>query len=213
MFSILRSLFYNFKYLSFIQAIHLPIKVGKNTFICGDGDIILDIPISNLKRGIISIGLNYEKCINSKTDRTQVYIYGKLRFCGKANIGIGTRIVILPKGSLSIGSNFNITGRSSIRIYRSVEIGSDCLFSWDILIMDYDAHRIIQNGMRVNDHQPIKIGNKVWIGCRSSIWDGAEIPDNVVLGNNSVIRTKLPRSNCVYVGRGVIVREDITWER
>lgn len=75
MFSILRSLFYNFKYLSFIQAIHLPIKVGKNTFICGDGDIILDIPISNLKRGIISIGLNYEKCINSKTDRTQVYIY------------------------------------------------------------------------------------------------------------------------------------------
>lgn len=75
MFSILRSLFYNFKYLSFIQAIHLPIKVGKNTFMHGDGDIILDIPISNLKRGIISIGLNYEKCINSKTDRTQVYIW------------------------------------------------------------------------------------------------------------------------------------------
>ena len=114
---------------------------------------------------------------------------------------------------MSIGNNFRITGRSSFRVYRSVSIGSDCLFSWDILIMDYDGHKIIQDGVRINDHKPITIGNKVWVGCRSSIWDGAEIPDNVVLGNNSVIRTKLPSPNCVYVGRGVVVREDIYWER
>ncbi len=208
-----KSLYYNFRYLSFKQACHLPILVGYKTTLNLSGKYAIKIH-SNVYYGMIKIGVNYEKSVSSKKDETFVDIYGSLELKKDANFGKGTRIVVLPKGKLFIGSSFAITGRSSFRVYRYVKIGDNCLFSWDILLMDYDGHRIYNDkGDKTNDHIPLVIGSHVWIGCRSSIWDGAYIPDNSIIGNNSNIKKKLLVPASIYIENGKMIKQNIRWER
>lgn len=210
----IRTLYYNFKLLPYKQAVKMPIFLGYNVFVdnCRRGVVV--VASDSIHRGMIKIGVDYERCISSKDEQTVIDVAGYLEFCGFANIGKGTKIVVLPKGRLSIGNSFAITGHSSFRIYRYAKIGDNCLFSWDILLMDYDGHQIFDsNGNRINDHRPLIVGNNVWIGCRTSIWDGAEIPNGSVIGNNSCIRKKLLPSNSIFASNGILIRSDITWNR
>lgn len=93
-----------------------------------------------------------------------------------------------------------------------MSIGQDCLFSVDIIVMDYDGHRIFnEEGERINDHKPVVVGNHVWVGARVSIWSGAIIPDNCVIANGAFISKELPFKNSIYVGNGKVVRKDISW--
>lgn len=209
-----KTIYCNFKLLPYRQAIKMPIFCGKNTFINNYKRGGVKIASCNITPGMIKIGVNYEKCISSKDEQTVIDVAGYLEFGGRADIGKGTKIVVLPKGELYIGSSFAITGHSSFRVYRYAKIGDNCLFSWDILLMDYDGHQIFDsNGNRINDHRPLIIGDNVWIGCRTSIWDGADIPNGAVIGNNACIKKKILPSSSVFVSNGVLVRSNVTWNR
>lgn len=208
--SLLRSIVYNFRYLPRSQAVCLPIIVGSRTKIIGRGEFKIDS--EKIAFGMIKIGVNCGTAIDDRS-KTAISIMGELIFGGKADIWKDTKIMVLPKGSFKIGDGFLITGRSSFKIYRSMTIGKDCLFSSDIMVMDYDGHRIFdQKEERINDHKPIIIGNHVWLGARSSIWSGAIIPDNNVIGSGAFIRKELPYEKTIYVGNGRAVRQNIRWE-
>lgn len=167
---------------------------------------------SRIEFGMIQIGVHCGTAIDNRS-KTKISVLGKIVFEGKADIWKGTTVLVLPKGKFKIGDRFLITGRSSFKIYRSVTIGKDCLFSSDIMVMDYDGHRIYdENGKRINDHIPINIENHVWVGAYAKIWSGAYIPQNCIIGSGAFISKELPNENAIYVGSGKMVRQNIHWE-
>lgn len=214
-FSILsyKIIYFNFKYLPFNQAIKFPFFISKKVYFKRlKGKITIESPIST---GMIKIGFGDVGIFDDKRSRSILDINGSLIFKGSANIGHGSKISISENGVLTLGNNFIITAESSIVAHLNIEFGNDCLLSWDTLIMDTDLHKIHNEfGETINEEQPIKIGNNVWIGCRNLILKGAVIPDNAVLGANSVVSKKLDVENAIYVGNPVrCVKENINWKR
>jgi len=80
--------------------------------------------------------------------------------------------------------------------------------------MDSDLHKIKDfEGNILNDPQPIIIGNNVWLGCRSIILKGTNIPDNCVVGTGSLVNKSFTGANQVIAGNPCIpLRQNIEWE-
>lgn len=138
-------------------------------------------------------------------------VSGTVIFKGKASIGHGSKLSV--GGTLILGNGFTITAESSIVASERIEFGKNCLVSWDILVMDTDFHDVKDNsGNILNPPAPIIIGNKVWIGCRCLVLKGSTIPNNCVIGANSLISKKLEKENVLYGGQPVrALKEEITW--
>ena len=136
-----------------------------------------------------------------------------MTFKGCATIGRGSVIRVLEGGFLELGMNFNISGNSNIVCGKEIIIGKDCLLSWNILVMDTDFHKILDNDGEIsNSPSPIIIGNSVWIGCDCKILKGVFLPNNCVVAAGSIITKKYEQEGIVVGSKGVL-KTDITWKK
>lgn len=98
---------------------------------------------------------------------------------------------------------------------KSIEIGSDCMFSNNITIQTSDSHSIIDNktNLRINHSGNVIIQNHVWIAPSVNILKGVTIGTGSVIGIGSVVTKNVPQ-NCVFAGNPAkIVKSDISWKR
>jgi acetyltransferase-like isoleucine patch superfamily enzyme len=207
-----KTIYFNIKYLPFNQAIKLPILISKKVYLRKVlGEIKIECPV---KTGIIQFGYGNVGIFDDKKSRSIWEVSGTIIFKGKANIGHGSKISVGDSAILTIGENFITTAETSIVASNEIKIGNDCLFSWDILIMDTDSHHLRENnGKIINSPKPIVIGNRVWLGCRSLILKGTIIPNNCVIGAESLVNKKLEKENCLYAGNPCKeIKEYINWE-
>ncbi len=210
--SFYKTLYFNFRYFPIKDAIRLPVFISKNVYLkCVEGKIKLEAPIS---RGLIKIGFGTVGIFDERKFRAIWFVSGEVVFKGSANIGYGSKIDVAENGSLTIGNNLQITAASSIISHKNIQIGDNCLMSWDVLIMDTDLHLIKDaNGITQNDPREIIIGNNVWIGCRCLILKGSQIPSFSVIGANTVINKILDDESALYAGSPARkIKDDITWQ-
>lgn len=150
---------------------------------------------------MIRIGFHKVPVCNDN-DKTSLTIHngGRLIFEGTAHIGHGTKINV-NSGELLLGDNFAVSASSQINCYTSIRFGKNIQFSWDCLVMDSDTHCIFDEKDRiVNESREIVFGNKIWVGCRSTILKGSCIPDNCVIGACSLVSGKKFNANSIIVG-------------
>ena len=208
----LKTIFFNFKYLPIKQAIKLPILISRKVYLREiSGKILIKGPI---RPGLIQLGYGNIGIFDNKKSRSIWEVSGTVIFKGRANIGHGSKISVGKNGELIRGENVIITAESSLVASKKIEFGNNCLLSWDILIMDTDSHIIKDNtGSIINYPKQITIGDNVWIGCRCLILKGAQIPDNCVIGADSIVNRLLENRNSLYAGSPVkLMKESITWE-
>ena len=131
---------------------------------------------------------------------------------GRVKFGPGIGIVVGPNAKLSIGDNTYITASSVIYCNNEMEIGRDCAIAWNTTIIDTDFHQITYpDGTQNPISSPVKIGDKVWIGCNSTILKGVTIGNNCVIGANTLVNKDVP-ANCLVAGNPMrIVKEGIDW--
>jgi len=75
--------------------------------------------------------------------------------------------------------------------------------------MDTDFHCIESNdnpGKTINEDRAILIGDRVWIGCRTTILKGTEIAADSIIAAGSIIAGRLDKNNAIYAGQGKDVR-------
>ena len=144
--------------------------------------------------------------------------------------GSGNRIVIHSDCSMNNNSEFSCFGdNGSIEVGRGttsqgsvvqshegagVLIGEDCLLAWQSGFLTGDFHDVFSttDGSRVNTPQGIKIGNKVWIGSRSQIMKGVQIPDGCIVGFGSVVTRHAFEGNSVIAGNPArSVKSGVRW--
>lgn len=210
--SIPKTLFINFRHLPLYQACKLPIVVTYNTKTRISGKILLG---GAAKIGMIRVGFHQSSACNTN-DQTLI-IVGKnsiLRFNGTAHMGNGTKLHVYDNASLILGDNFAISASSVIKTYKSIEFGRDIQFSWNCLVMDSDTHIICnKDGQRINDDKPIVFGDRIWIGCNSTILKGSIVPSCCVIGANSVVSGHEYQNNTIIAGNPAkCIKEIGSWK-
>lgn len=184
--SIPRTILFNFRYLPFSQAIKLPVWIAYNCkVLLKPGGVIL-----TRQPNFAMIRIGYHKVpLMEPHSKTLLAVErgGTLIFDGSAHIGKGSKIYVAKNANLKLGDNFAISASTQISCHKSIQFGKDIQFSWDCLVMDSDSHRIYDNGSQINADKEIVFGDKIWIGCRSTVLKGAVIPDGCVIGATSCV--------------------------
>lgn len=162
---------------------------------------------------MVQIGYEVTGNIDGKYERAIVEIgkSGKVIFDGKCCLGSGTRLNVY--GTLRFGDNVRLNGNTNVCCFSDIEIGSNTLVSWDCLFMDTDFHKVYINEKIMNENSPIKIGRNCWIGCRTTVLKGCEIPCGSVVGAGSLVCKKFDKENAMYGGNPArLLKENVRWE-
>jgi acetyltransferase-like isoleucine patch superfamily enzyme len=191
-----KTLFFNFYYLPFHQAIKLPILVNHRTkFVALGGRI--SIPAS-AKLGKIKLGFGRVQIADNKYSRFiwNIGKNGHIKFGHHIKVGTGSKLHI--NGTLTIGSGSNFTGEATIICNHVISFGDNCLISWQTLFMDSDLHKITDlENQQTNPDQPITIEEKVWIGARSTILKGAHIATNSVVASAATVTSNFEQDSVI----------------
>ena len=199
--SIPKTIYFNFYFLPFHQAIKFPIWLKYNTFIkMRRGGVNIDS--KHIKTAMIRIGFHKVPICDSNAQTIlDIEKKGKLIFKGTAHIGNGTKIHIANGAQLILDDNFAVSASSQLNCYKKISFGRDIQFSWDCLVMDSDTHHIIgESGNIINEAREIIFGDQIWIGCRTTILKGSIIPNNCVIGACSLVSGNKFEPNTIIVG-------------
>ncbi len=74
--------------------------------------------------------------------------------------------------------------------------------------MDRDYHKL---NSEIETIRPVKIGNNVWIGCRSLILGGDTVADGAVVAAGSVVTTNVPSRSLGGGNPARVVKERVYW--
>lgn len=213
-FSIPRTIWFNLRYLPFSQAIRLPIWIANNVRIKRLHRHSLKL--TNPSLGLIRIGYHEADAVDCYSTHTifDVEKGGTIHFMSDAHIGQGAIFCVKKTGLLTLGSNFAISGTTSIICANNISIGTDVQFSWNSLVMDTDAHHIYDKaGHKLSNISSVKIGDKVWIGANTTILKGAAIGSNSIIASNSLVNREFNENNIIIGGiPGKKIKEIGGWE-
>lgn len=214
--SIPKTVYMNLKYFELKIALKMPIFVSYNVLLKQmNGEIVIDS--SEIKSGMIKIGFGEVGIFDKKKSKTiwEQSHNTTIIFKGKANIGHGSKISVSNNSHLLLGHNLNITAECAISCSEAIEIGDNCLISWETLIMDSDFHQIfdLKTQKAFTKSKEIIIGDRVWIGCRSTILKGSVLSNDTIVGAGSLISRKYVESNIIIAGSpGEKIKEGVVWK-
>ena len=203
---------------------NLPEKkpTGISLNVIGDHEIIVGEKVSFTSSALISIsGTRNSINIMDETDlgSTKITIRGR-----NISVIIGSKCkikgpVIVAAGngtkvSIGYGTSWE-SGSINAAEGQSVIIGSDCMFSNQIMIRNMDGHGLFdgKTRKRINEAKSVVIGNHVWIGNSARVNKGTIIEDGAVLGQMAIASGKL-ESYSLYAGIPARrLRQNVRWSR
>ena len=115
-----------------------------------------------------------------------------------------------------IDEDFSIGSGGFIADYGSkISIGKDCMFSANIIMQTSDSHIIYDgNSKKFIGTNDIVIGNHVWVGFGCKILKKSIIPDNCIVGMDSIVTKQFTDKNSVIVGcPAKVVKTNMFWDR
>ncbi len=122
----------------------------------------------------------------------------------------GSRISVSHNAHLILGSGYMNHG-GNIACFEKIEIGNNVAISEFVTIRDSDNHHI----EGIGNHQmtqPIKIGNKVWIGMHATILKGVTIGDGAIVAAGAIVSKDVPPNTLVAGIPAKVIKENVNWE-
>jgi acetyltransferase-like isoleucine patch superfamily enzyme len=186
--SILKTIWFNWKMLPACQAWKLPIYLyGKTKFRKLTGKIIIN---GNISPGMIKIGKN-DWYVDTSIQQCIWTIKGTIIFNGPISFGHGSYVLVSNNATLSFGTNTNYLGSNlKIMCFEKICFGNNVRITWDCQFYDTSFHYIESINQTENISpltKPIIIGDRIWIGNRTTISKGAIIPNDTIVASNSLV--------------------------
>lgn len=146
-------------------------------------------------------------------DSNSKLIVGRNNNWKKLNILLGnSNEVIIGEDTTIARAEFVLIGSKNTKI----NIGKDCMISYNVVIRIEDAHTIYDNVTKkiVNIPEDVRIGNHVWVAPNSTIFKGSNIPSNCVISTFSLVNKHFDEENCIIAGiPAKVVKKGINWDR
>jgi len=198
----IQTVLFNFKVLSFSEAIKMPIFIyGKLNVVNLSGTI--ELRGTGISPGMIKIGCLKSSFWGEKPIfTTTLNLMGHWYIKGVCFISNGSIITIGEHGTLETAHDVSLGPKTQLMCSQYISIGRRVLVSWECQIFDTDFHYLIKDeGVRINKNKII-IADYVWIGSRVSLLKGSQIPSNSVVASNSLVNTNLlcHGSNTLFAG-------------
>ncbi len=176
---ILYSVYFNFRYLPFKQALVLPIFIYKIDFF-GGGKIVIDS--LKIKRGMVKLG--FRRAATFPNTGLSLLNKGKIIFKGQCVIGNDCSISVDQGASVVFGDDFKVNAGLRLESHSSIVFGNHVLIGWEVTFIDtkpeYCTNTLDQNG--------IEIGHNNWLSTRCLVLGAVKTPDNCVFGAYSIIK-------------------------
>lgn len=207
-----QTIWFNFHYLPFRQAKHLPILLSRPTFRKLGGRIKIDSADDKIYRGMIKLGL---KTIGVSDGIGVVWENnGTIVFHGPCTLGAGVKLAVFDTGILSFGSHFTATDGLRVVCGKSITFENDVLIGWDTTVMDTNQHQLSSpNGQKIGQaYAPIRIGDATWFGFGCTILPGTEVPSKCVVASKSLLNKKYNiESYTLLAGIPALVKAHGVW--
>lgn len=214
--SLPKTIYVNFRILSFKEAVKLPFYVDKDIKL---GKLHKNVVKLNFKPKCFSIVIG-QKVIDGISENKNGYLSmsekSKMEFDGRAEFSYGISLYTMQEGVIKFGRNFYCNKNCTIASRKLIKIGNDVLLGWNISIRDSDGgtHKIYEDGKEKVNKKEIVIGNHVWLCACSHILKGVIIPDDTVVAYNSCVTKQFEHRNTIIAGNPAkVVRTNVTWER
>ncbi|PYE25106.1 transferase family hexapeptide repeat protein [Rhizobium sp. PP-CC-3A-592] len=128
----------------------------------------------------------------------------------------GQHIRLFAPGKIALGDGCAFNGTSHLHMHESatIQLGRDCLIAGNTSFSSSHVHKILDldTGERLNPAGDIIVGDHVWISADATLWPGAKVGNDSVVGKGSYVSKEFP-ANCIIAGTPArVVRERITWE-
>ena len=203
--SIFSSIYFNFHYLPFKQAIKLPIILYKPYLLNCKGKVIID---GNIKTAMIQLG-RYNVSLYPNSGIVFENNGGEIIFQGECSIGNNSAISIGTKGHIKFGNKFAASSSLKLVSYSSIEFDEYVRIGWDCLITDTDFHKMKKmKGGYSKGYGPIKIGKRNWIGSKCCILKNTETPNFCTISAGNILNKQyqVPEYSILCNDSNIIVK-------
>ncbi|MBR5451678.1 MAG: acyltransferase [Clostridia bacterium] len=214
-FSIPKTLWFNFKVLPIKKAIKLPCVVSYHIKIKGVNKknfiFLQENPASFSVR--IGFGSSLGARRQSKKGLVSIENGGKIVLCGKTGFSQG--VILATNGAeIKFGENFRCNYSSTIDATNdNITFGENVVIGWNVTVRNGDGHKIIENGAQKPTSAPIKIGNHVWLCAESTVLKGVNLGDDSVLGYGALLTKANGEKNTLFAGfPAKPIKTDINWQ-
>jgi acetyltransferase-like isoleucine patch superfamily enzyme len=117
--------------------------------------------------------------------------------------------IIVDGGDCKIGNDCFFNHNCSITCLKKIEIGDNCTFGNNLVIVDHDHNFKDQSqGQFLTDD--IKIGNGTWVGANVVILRGSIIGENCVIAAGSIVRGVIADNTVYLQKRETIIKQKQT---
>jgi acetyltransferase-like isoleucine patch superfamily enzyme len=115
---------------------------------------------------------------------------------------------VVEGAHLTLGGGYANHGVALV-CFQEIAIGRDVAIGPEVFIRDSDSHIITGSGR--SSTEPIRIGDRVWIGARAVILKGVTIGDGAIVAAGSVVTKDVAPGTLVGGVPAKFIRE-ATWE-
>jgi acetyltransferase-like isoleucine patch superfamily enzyme len=210
-FSIVKSIYINFKYLPFEYAKHLPLLVHWSTkMFIKDSKILFDtIP----HRFIFQFGVESSPDVPENKVTRITLVQSTLSFSGKYPVKIRRGSTISGTQSvIQIGGNVFINSNLYLKTSKKIVIGNDVMLGYNVSLRDSDGHSFNESK---KSSDKISINDNVWIGAKADILKGTELKSGVVVGYRSLvtssINNKHSKKSLIAGIPSKVIKENVKW--
>lgn len=133
------------------------------------------------------------------------------------NVQVGSELTIEcgNDATIKIGNATTFDKTTLYSAYGDIEIGEDCMFSYEVFLRNHDSHFIFdaETGSRINYSKNIKIQDHVWVGQNAILLAGFSIGEGAIVGAGSISSSVFPDKVVIAGNPARVIRKGVIWHR
>lgn len=213
-FSIPKTIWFNFKVLPIKKAIRLPFIVSYHVRIRGINRNTFIVEKEDLSTASMRIGFGDSLNARRESKKALLQVNGDGKIICKGSIGLSQGVVIIVDSAcLTLGDHFRCNYSTTIDCKADdIVFGDEVACGWNVTIKNHDGHTVTENGCAQKNSGAIHVGNHVWICAFSTILKGNDIGDDSVIAYGTLLAKSQGEKNVLYAGvPGKLKKNNINW--
>lgn len=206
------TVYFNFHYLPFRQALRLPIVLYKPHFVKCKGKVVLQPSDGCIRHGMVRMGFRHAM-IYANNGITWENNGGTVVFRGCCVIGNDAYLSVGKTATVDFGDDFANSAAMKVVSFRSIKFGAHDRIGWHCLFLDSNIHPLFD--MERKEYLPasssIEIGDYNWFGADCKVLHGTVTPERCVFAiGTTVTRGSQLKAYCALGGAPVrVLRENV----